>query len=325
MKPTLSPAGARAGSVPLDALLAAARFGGSIGPAGGGFAAGSLLATPDGPRVVETLRAGDRLCDARGGVFRLRAVQACDPLGAAGLGEVARRAVLLPAGCLGAGVPARDLVVGASQPVFRHGFALAAAALVCGGAACWAGAPRLHGLAGVTAGVALAEGTGCALWPAVRPERDARAGAALAALRQEQRAAGAAGDLRGAVGLDAAGVLRGWAFDPARPEAPVLLELSRDGAALGYALADEMRPDLAMRGLAGGICGFALKLPDAALRGGAGLLHMHAVGTGAALPGMPLLLDAAIAEPAILQSAIPAPGGVAGSLARLLAGFGPSA
>lgn len=330
----------------LDATLAAACFGGGIGPTDGGFAEGTRIATPAGPRAVETLRAGDMVCTASGGVTRLRAVvvreapcvmqavSAGDPEGdgeAGPEGAVAPgEAVRIPAGSLGAGVPGGALVVGAGQPLLLDGFALAAAALVCGGTIAWAPAPRrLYRLATTAAGTVLAEGLGAALHPPVRPERDVRAGAALARLRLGQRPVGrAGGGLLGAVSLDGAGTLRGWAFDPALPAVRVLLELLRDDRTIGFALADESRPDLAMQGLADGACGFALPVPPEAFAAcaygepaSAGvLLRLHAVGTGATLPGMPLLFDPGV--PVVQADLTRSP---AEALARLLGGTGAGA
>lgn len=258
-------------AAPLPDLASAAAWFGA--PGRGGFAAGTLIETVAGPVAVERLSAGDRLADGA----RLRHVARLDPS--------RDGAVLLPAGALGPGRPDRNLVLAARQGVrLAGGWALAAGGLCCGGAVRpLAEAPPLHGLLADAAGaVALAEGLACALGPAVRPEHDPAAGAALAAARRAQGAAAEPARLDGAVTLDGPGRLVGWARAGA---APVLLEVLGDDATIGFALADGPRPDLAMAGL--GAVGFAFTLPPGR---GVRLLGIVAVGSGAALPGTPLLV-----------------------------------
>lgn len=287
-----------------DLALAGARFGGLLG---GGFAAGTLLETPGGPVPVERLRRGDRLTTIGGGSIRLRHAAPLRALGGAQSGVV-----LLPPDTLGPGQPRRVLRLGARQAVWlaesdgqgaRH-HALAAAGLLCGAAACWAaaGSPPLYSLLAEAnsadgGGVVLAEGLACALRPPTRPEHDPHAGAALAAARRAQQRARPRHELvpprlDGAVALDAQQRLSGWAVDRAAPEVPVLLEILMDDLTVGFALADELRPDLAMAGLGAGACGFALSLaPRLGNRAPSGaLLRVYVVGTGASLPGTPLLI-----------------------------------
>jgi hypothetical protein len=275
-----------------DPAFAAAWYGGA--PAGG-FAAGTLLETADGPVAVEHLRPGDRLAGRGGGSVRLRHVARCDDPGGPADG---RRGgvVLLPPDALGPGRPRRALRLEARQAVWLAGAAghyrVAAGGLCCGaGVRRVAEAPPLHMLLATGDDVVLAEGLACALRPPTRPEHDRRTGAALAAARLAQlRAAPPLGPrpVDGAVTLDSRGWLRGWAIDRAAPEVPVLLEVLADDLTLGFALADEARPDLAMAGL--GACGFALALPAGGPAPSVILLTIQAVGSGAALPGTPLLV-----------------------------------
>lgn len=270
--------------------LAAAWFGGAPGGDGAGFAAGTLLEAPGGPVPVERLQPGDLLCSAGGSALRVR--QVLPGTGAPG------RAVLVPADTFGPALPRRDLVLAAHQALWLEGHALAASALICsGGPHALDRSPRLHAVQVLGAGTALAEGLACALRRPIRPEQDPHAGAALAAVRLRLDARGGtsaarAPVLHGTVALGSAGALVGWALDPAQPEAPVLLEALLDDVTIGFILADERRPDLAMAGLGTGACGFAARLPGlaAAWPGGPRLLRLHAVGTGAAMPGTPMLL-----------------------------------
>jgi hypothetical protein len=278
-----------------DLAFAAARFGAM--PAGG-FAAGTLLDAPGGPVPVERLRPGDRLTTIDGGSIRLRHAA---PLSGS---DVPAASVLLPPDALGPGRPRRAVWLDAGQAVWLAGprrqgqshHALAALGLLCGAAVrrADAGSPPLHLLlaAAGPAGagrVVLAEGLACALRPPIRPEHDPHAGAALAAARQAQpRAQTAPANVDGAAALDARQQLSGWALDRAAPKVPVLLEILLDDLSIGFALADEKRPDLAMAGL--GACGFTLSLAPWKLPRSGALLRVHVVGAGASLPGSPLLL-----------------------------------
>ncbi len=295
-----------------DLALAAARF--AAMPCDG-FAAGTLLATEAGPRPVEQLQPGDRLITPGGGSIRLRhaaLLQTPGPHPGAGQAGV----VLLPPDALGPGRPRRALRLGAGQAVWlpdsaheaaaHH--ALAAAGLLCGGAACRAGgrSPPLYALSAAAGpadpgDVVLAEGLACALRRPTRPEHDPYAGAALAAARRSQQHASSRHEtappaIDGAVTLDTRQRLSGWAMDRAAPDTPLLLEVLLDDITIGFALADEPRPDLAMAGLGTGTCGFAFTLPPpSARRAPSGrLLRLHAVGNGASLPGTPLLILRAI-------------------------------
>jgi hypothetical protein len=287
-------ASAPSAGTPLAAALgvdvAAAIFGGSRGSLAAGFGEGTLLATPGGAVPVEMLRPGDRLSTPDGGSLRLRARSSR---------AATSGAVLLPAESLGQGLPRRAIVVHPSQSLLWAGQPLAALGLVCGGAVRRCSADgMLHGLVLERPGAVLAEGLAFALRPPLRPEHDVRVGASLAAARRVQGLHAAGGGLKGDVALDDAGTLRGWALDTAKPGAPVLLEVLLNDVTIGFTLADEARPDLAMLGIGDGACGFALALQAGALQAEAsssapGLLRIHAVASGATLPGTPLLLDIA--------------------------------
>lgn len=73
--------------------------------------------------------------------------------------------------------------------------------------------------------------------------------------------------LRGRLEGVARGRLRGWAWDQARPEAAVALELWHEGAVRARLLADRYRPELAHGGIGGGAHGFELELAGLAPEG----------------------------------------------------------
>ncbi|WGH79172.1 Hint domain-containing protein [Jannaschia ovalis] len=82
------------------------------------YAAGTLIATPDGPRRIETLAAGDHVGTLDGGAAPIRLMlfrreQFEDP--------DAARPIQIKAGALGPGRPARDLVVSANHRILVGG------------------------------------------------------------------------------------------------------------------------------------------------------------------------------------------------------------
>lgn len=95
------------------------------------FCAGALIATPEGPRPVETLRIGDRVLTAEGGVETLRwsgrrAVHTrfADPLRA--------WPVRIDAGALGDALPTQDLRLSPDHALYLDGVLVQAGALVNG-------------------------------------------------------------------------------------------------------------------------------------------------------------------------------------------------
>jgi len=96
------------------------------------FYAGTLIATPHGPRAVETLAAGDAVMTADGRVEIIRWL---------GRQTVSKRfadpirvlPICLAAGALGPGQPARDLWLSPDHAVFVDGILVHASALLCEG------------------------------------------------------------------------------------------------------------------------------------------------------------------------------------------------
>jgi len=75
------------------------------------FCAGTLIATPDGPRPVEDIRPGDPVATRDNGVQGVRRAEWRQVSAAWLIAEPRHRPVLIPADALGRGVPASDLRV----------------------------------------------------------------------------------------------------------------------------------------------------------------------------------------------------------------------
>jgi hypothetical protein len=99
------------------------------------LAVGSLIATPDGPRAIETLRPGDRILCHAGGAPVARALVGCetwtcDLANAGQPREVAP--IRIAPGAFAAGVPARELVVSPNHAIHADGMLVPARHLVNG-------------------------------------------------------------------------------------------------------------------------------------------------------------------------------------------------
>ena len=83
------------------------------------YAPGTMIATPDGPRVVETLRPGDLVLTVDHGPQPIRWVRSGDhPLEEA---EADAKPVLVATGALGKGYPTQDLIVSPQHRMFVGG------------------------------------------------------------------------------------------------------------------------------------------------------------------------------------------------------------
>lgn len=81
------------------------------------------------------------------------------------------------------------------------------------------------------------------------------------------------------------GEIRGWAFDPAIPAAPVRLDLILGGMRVASATADQPRPDLATLGFGTSNFGFVVKVPERVLLD-VRSARLVVVETGEHLPGL---------------------------------------
>ncbi len=258
------------------------------------FCAGTRIATPQGEIPVERLCPGDAVL-TQAGVRRLCWVGRSER-DAAAAPEL--RPVRLAAGCLGAGVPARDLLLSPEHAVLLDGVLVRAIALLDrpGVARAPPGRVAYHHLGLARHGLVLAEGTWAETF--MPPDADIRfdreAGirpvpgpscaprvAALASppVASRSRPGPLRGHLERIVPDGALLRLEGWALDAAAPLRPVALEVRRDATPLARVHANRWRADLDHAGLGDGRCGFALTLC-----GTAAGLHILRIGDGAPLP-----------------------------------------
>ena len=84
------------------------------------FGPGTLIATPDGPRAVETLRVGDLVLTDDKGARPIRWISKRE-ISLDTEGEESGRPVLIPANALGEGLPENDLVLSANHRVLLGG------------------------------------------------------------------------------------------------------------------------------------------------------------------------------------------------------------
>jgi hypothetical protein len=275
------------------------------------------VATPFGPVPAARLQPGATLLGPAGHTARLEEVRHFTLPAAAPRRLGLAPPVLIPAGALGFGQPAQDLVLGPAQ-CLRLGAAWLPAHLLAGTAGitllenaaslvllrCAGGAPLL------AAGTPLAS---CGTCPASPAE------AVPALLRLAKPPA----RLHGFVDHADRHGLSGWAIDPAAPDRVLALEAACGAGILAQGLADRPRPDLVQAGAAGrlGRHGFALRFPRPLPPGRPWLLTVRGAGAGPTLAGSPLLVDAARPDPArfdIALAGLPADAPGIGFLAGLL-------
>jgi Hint domain len=258
-----------------------------------GIASGTMLVTSAGERPVETLREGDLVATRFAGLVPLRQ---CHQL-PAGRGAATRRnraPILILAGALGEGVPARDLRVAPGQ------FLLLEDVLV----------PASHLVNGVTIRQLLDmpdDGTSyvqlelaahdCVMAAGAWVESLAAGSALCAPRRQEGQGleallrpllarAGAnlpPGPLEGWIDDISAHHVTGWAIGRDHPEFPVELEIWAGPRRLGQALACAYRADLRTAGKGSGRCAFLFTFPEAL-----SLLEQAALEVRRAADGTPL-------------------------------------
>jgi hypothetical protein len=278
------------------------------------FRHGTRLATPDGPRPVETLRIGDPVLTHGGAIRPIRWLGHRAYPAALIRRQPQLRPVRLAAGALGGGLPRRRLDLSPLHAVLIDGVLVPVAALVDGRAitrAPIAATAYVH-VELESPDILLAEGApaesyvdcdnramfdnardyrsryrddppGRWNFPAPRVEE----GWALRAI--QERLAGATtgattgtttgappGPLRGHIDVLSRDRLEGWAMDAAHPAEPIELELIAAGRQLGCLLANRYRIDLDRAGQGRGRCGFTADLPelDAGARASLALIRL---------------------------------------------------
>ncbi|QDL93060.1 Hint domain-containing protein [Paroceanicella profunda] len=100
------------------------------------FVTGTLIATPDGERPVESLQAGDMVLSASGAPVAVKWVHR-QKVGMANFVPEAMRPVVITAGALGAGLPERDLCLSGDHALVIDDLLVNAAALVNGRSIRW--------------------------------------------------------------------------------------------------------------------------------------------------------------------------------------------
>jgi hypothetical protein len=257
---------------------------------------GTMILTPAGEVPVETLRIGDAVVTRFGGYRPLKWIGRQSFGRRFVAGNRAQMPVRIAAGALGEGLPTRDLCISPGHSMLLGGTLVLARQLV-NGVTITQDAPQedvhYYQLEFETHDCVRAEGAWSesyadapgyrgkfhntaefyALYPnyvepeavalcAGRPESGPALARALAPLVARAAALTAPGPLRGCVDeVTPDGFIRGWAWDAANPELPVLLEIVVAGRRLGTVLACDPRADLAAAGMGQGQCAFAFTSP----------------------------------------------------------------
>jgi hypothetical protein len=89
------------------------------------------------------------------------------------------------------------------------------------------------------------------------------------------------------------GLLRGWAFDPAMPDARISLLITADGVLLGRVLANRLRPHLHATGQTDGRHGFELSVDPPLSPLASHVIAIRREQDGAHIPGSPVVLTQA--------------------------------
>jgi hypothetical protein len=256
---------------------------------------GTMIATPEGERAVEALRAGDLVRVLDGSARAVKWVGHRTYEAEFGASEAFVRPVVIRAGALGAGLPTRDLRVSPQHGMLIDGAMVPAAALVNGVSILRDETPgdvtyfhvELEGHAAIYAEGAASETFVDHASRAMFDNADEynlmygsqtadvqeiarlEEGAALAAIRT--RLAGiagiatatvAAGELRANLERIEDGVLQGWIVDSAAIDG-LTAEVLIDGAVAGQVVANRYRADLDQAGINGGRGGFTFAVPAA--------------------------------------------------------------
>ncbi len=298
------------------------------------YCRGTRILTDRGEVAVETLAIGDRLVTHSGAV---RPIKWIGRRAYAGRFVAGRRDVLpvrIRAGALDDGVPRRDLWVSPLHAMLLDGVLIPAGCLVNDLSITQpeeVEQVEYFHLELDTHDVILAEGAAsetfvdddsrgmfhnAAEYRALYPDAQAHPalfcaprvedGAALEVVRR--RLAGRAGRLRGHLDFASRTDLRGWAWNPADPDAAVTLRVLADGAMIGTINADRYRGDLQRAGIGDGCHSFAWTLPER-LTPGRHVMRVQRAADGQDLNGSPWTLEAESDGATPPPPALPAGGG----------------
>jgi hypothetical protein len=260
------------------------------------FLAGTRILTARGEVAVEALRIGDRLKTLHAGYQKIKWIGTRGYHGRFIAGNKAALPICIKRGAIDANIPARDLFVSPGHAICIDGVLIHASRLVNGvsvvqldrvdsvtyyhielenhevifvencGAETFLGEEFRRQFQNVAQFAALYPGdaapeTTCLPrldggfhLHAIQQRIAARAGIAMPPAHQP-------GPLRGYVDQAGPNICAGWAQDIAAPEAPVCLDITADGRAIGRVLANLYRADLYEAGLGSGCHGFSFVLP----------------------------------------------------------------
>ena len=284
------------------------------------YRGGTRIRTDRGAVAVEHLRIGDKVLTLDGTAKPIKWIGRRDSSDLV--------PIVIRQGALGGSIPERDLYVSPAQALFFDDVLVEAGHLVNGESVARCPGIEPTGYFHIefdTHDIVFAEGAAAesfvdcdtreyfdnaaefvALYPADAPQRwifcaprigggpilaqirraiDGRAGLVTA------RAGEAPGPLEGNLDGFDGNTIAGWAFDPAHPGTPVVLDVLAGEELVARVTANRFRGDLEDAGIGNGRCGFALALPGSLSPLVRQVLQVRRVSDGRALTGSPLTIE----------------------------------
>ena len=285
------------------------------------YTAGTAILTDMGERPIEDLRIGDIVTTQAGAQRPIRWIGQRSYVGRFLGGNARVLPIRFRAGCLGGGLPHRDLLVSPDHAMVLENRLIAARSLVNGDSIVQETAVDrvdYYHLELDSHDVIFAEGAAsetfvddgrrgmfqnAADYGLRYPHATAAPlryclprlhdGEGLEAIRRAiaERGRPQPASLHGRIDATSFTVLEGWAWDEAQPGLPVQLRVRDNGVVIGTVLADMFRPDLAGAGIGNGRHAFRFIIPGGLQTNLAHDLHVERASDGAALPGSPTRIE----------------------------------